>query len=312
MAIGKISTIKRKEQFAPDTTPGSLQRAGLTRAPKTKMIMYPAKNIDGSYRTGLDPNASYINRMPPEEAELERSRVEGYLEMAKQFYPDVDLGPRAPFWKDMVKRSGHADVAPVANLVDGDNYYDLDNPQALIVYCYLRVHPTIAPSGQAVLQGHYGKATYYVNDYDVETAVAYKKKTKITKAVSKLDSMTLEKRKMIARQLGLRISEDAKEEAVYVALYDYINEIDSKKSSNIDLFGTLADMKDENLLIKDVVKQALEYNVLRKNGFVLMRGDNQVAKDEQSYAEHLSNVKNQDELISIQEEIKLKKSLKYS
>lgn len=311
MAIGKISTIKQKGRFAPNTAAGSLAAYGLTRIPGTINRMYPAKNIDGSYRTGLDPEASYIEKMPAEEREIERSRVKGLLEKAKQFYPDIDIGPRSSFYRDMIKRSGSSDVAPVADLSDGDNLFDLNDPHGLIKYAYLRVHPNIAPSGQAVLQGTYSKATYYVNDFDVETEVAYKTKTKIGEAVQKLADMPLERRKMVARQLGIGVSDDAKEQAVFVSLYDYINAAsDPRLTSNITMFMTLVNMKDENLAIKDLVEQCLTYNVIRMSKGRLYRGDTEVARSKDQLAEFLAEDVNQEDLMSLQEELKIKKSVR--
>ena len=48
----------------------------MTRIPGTGVFKYPYKELDGKYRTGLNPDASYIKRIQdPTEKELEIERV---------------------------------------------------------------------------------------------------------------------------------------------------------------------------------------------------------------------------------------------
>ena len=42
---------------------GGLSREGLTRVPGTGVFKYPYKEMDGQYRTGLNPEAAYIRRI---------------------------------------------------------------------------------------------------------------------------------------------------------------------------------------------------------------------------------------------------------
>ena len=311
MKTGKISTNKNFGSYEDESVRGALARKGLTRAPGTTVKMFPYKNRDNSYRTGLDPDALYIKEMPKEEAKLEIARVKGYLEMAKEFFPGTDLGPRSPFWSEMVKKWGDPNVAPIASMVDGDNFYDFSDPQALITYCYLRVHPNVAPSGSALMSGKYSRSKYYVNDFDVEMTIKHKIKSEIAKAVQKLSSMSPTKSKMVARQLGISANSHSTEESIFVMLYDFINESsDTKKEHNVKLFNTFANMKDENLKLRDLVKQSITYSVLRKNKGGIYRGDNKVAENEEEYIELISSPKNQEELAALEVELKSKLSVK--
>src|SRR5690606_29509856 len=81
---------------------------------------------------------------------------------------------------------------------------------------WLRVHPTIASSYQAWERGQYPAETqFFVSDEEVENAILYSKKQLINKAIVKFDDMGPDKRKKVARMLGLPISDDMKEEVVY-------------------------------------------------------------------------------------------------
>lgn len=215
--VGKISPVKvNPDQYPDKSLKKALATNGKHRFPKTNNVKFPFKEVDNSYRTGLDENAAYIKLLPPEEQEQERAKVRGYLEMAQKMYgPNIDLSPRAPFWTEMVSRWGKEDVAPIAHLKDADNIFDLTHPKQLITYAYLRVHPTIAPSGSALMSGRYPKAEFYVNDYDVETAIAYKVKSKIIKAMTALSKLTPTKMKQVARQVGIPVSDSTSEEAVF-------------------------------------------------------------------------------------------------
>lgn len=308
--IGKISSVKRKGSSNHNTLSGSLQKNGYNRMPGTMFALPPHKEVGGKYRTGLDPNANYILAMSEEEQEQERAKVQGFLELAQTAYLGIDLSPTSPFYKDMIKKWGADDVCPFARLNDGDTIFDLTDPRQLVTYAYLRVHPQIAPSGQALMTGKYSQCQYYVNDFDVETAVNFKKKSKIAKAIASMEKMSLEKRKKIARQLGLPATDATSEEAVYDLLFDFIQASTvMKTANNVDLFTKFMDMKDEHLEIRDLVKQANTYNVYRKQKGVFYNGEVRLGT-EQETVEHLTDPKNQDDLLALKEAIKLKKSMR--
>ena len=75
--LGKISTIKREYNGNQlQTLQSGLSSQGMTRIPGTGVFKYPYKELDGKYRTGLDPDAGYIKRIAdPTEKELEIERV---------------------------------------------------------------------------------------------------------------------------------------------------------------------------------------------------------------------------------------------
>ena len=97
--IGKISSIKKEYNSSQlQTMQGSLSAKGRTRVPGTGVFMYPYKETDGHYRTGLDPNAGYIKRiMDSQEKELEIERVTK-LKAKLEAALNVDLGPHSKFW----------------------------------------------------------------------------------------------------------------------------------------------------------------------------------------------------------------------
>jgi hypothetical protein len=315
--LGKISTIKREYNSSQlQTMDSNLSQKGMTRVPGTGVFKYPYKELDGKYRTGLDPDASYIKRISdPMEKQLEIERVTKLKEKLEQALGDIDLGPRSKFWNYGLSSStdDQTHVQPV-KLLDGDNYFDFSIPFQELAFSWLRVHPTIASSYQAWERGDYPADTqFYVVDDEIENAVVYKKKQLINKAISKFENMTPEKRKKVARLLGLPISDNTKEEVVYNQVDNILKQSEFKSGSfqglnPVEVFNRFADMKENLLHVKDLVKQAIAHSVYRiKPSGKIYEGEFEIAKDEEDLIRFLIDDDNQDELLTLEQKLKTKK-----
>lgn len=315
--IGKIATIKKEYNNSQmQTMQGGLAAKGMTRIPGTGVFKYPYKELDGQYRTGLDAKASYIRRIQdPLEKELEIERVTNLRVKLEEALGDVDLGPRSQFWNYGLSTSNddHMHVQPV-KLIDGDNFFDLSVPFQELAFSWLRVHPTIASSYQAWERGEYAADTqFYVADEEIENAVMFKKKQLINKAIVKFDSMTPEKKKKVARLLGLPVTDDSKEETVYNLVDNVLKQTEFKNGkfqglNPVEVFNRFADMKENLLHIKDLVKQAITHSVYRaKPNGKIYEGEFEVASDEDDLIKHLADDDNQDDLITLEQKLKTKK-----
>ena len=315
---GKISTIKRDYSNSAQlqTMDSGLSQKGMTRIPGTGVFKYPYKELDGKYRTGLDPDATYIKRIKDDtERELETERVTALKARLENEIGDIDLGPRSKFWNYGLSLSPDDQThVQSVKLLDGDNYFDLGNAFQEIAFSWLRVHPTIASSYQAWERGEYPAETqFYVVDDEIENTVIYKKKQLINKAIAKFDSMTPEKRRKVARLLGLPVSEDSKEETVYNLVDNVLKQTEFKNGkysglNPVEVFNRFADMKEDLLHIQDLIKQAVTHSVYRikPNGKVY-EGEFEVAKDEQDLIKFLADDDNQDELLILEGKLKTKK-----
>ena len=314
---GKISTIKREYNNSQlQTMDSGLAQKGMTRIPGTGVFRYPYKELDGKYRTGLDPDAAYIRRIKDDtERELEIERVTALKARLENEIGDIDLGPRSKFWNYGLSLSPDDQThVQSVKLMDGDNYFDLSNAFQEIAFSWLRVHPTIASSYQAWERGEYPADTqFYVVDDEIENAVIFKKKQLINKAIVKFDSMTPEKKRKVARLLGLPVSEDSKEEVVYNLVDNVLKQTEFKNGkysglNPVEVFNRFADMKESLLHIKDLVKQAVAHSVYRikPNGKVY-EGEYEIAKDEEDLIKFLADDDNQDELLTLEGKLKTKK-----
>jgi len=314
---GKISTLKKEYNNSQlQTMQGGLSQKGLTRIPGTGVFKYPYKELDGQYRTGLDPNAAYIRRIGDQlERELETERVTALRKKLETGLGDIDLGPRSQFWNYGLSTSTEDSmhIQPV-KLLDGDNYFDLSIPFQELAFSWLRVHPTIASSYQAWERGEFPADTqFYVADDEIENAVIFKKKQLINKAIVKFDSMTPEKKRKVARLLGLPVTEDTKEEVVYNQVDNMLKQTEFKNGkfqglNPVEVFNRFADMKENLLHIKDLVKQAVAHSVYRiKPTGKVYEGEFEISKDEDDLIKFLADDDNQDELITLEQKLKTKK-----
>ena len=314
---GKISTIKKDYNNSQlQTMQGGLAQKGLTRIPGTGVFKYPYKELDGQYRTGLNPNAAYIQRIGDQtERELEIERVTNLHDRLSKALGDVDLGPRSKFWNYGLSQGTDDSLhVQAVKLLDGDNYFDFTNPMQELAFAWLRVHPTIASSYQAWERGEYPADTqFYVVDDEIENAVLYKKKQVINKAIVKFDSMSNEKKKKVARMLGLPVSDETKDEVVYNLVDNLLKQTEFKDGkysglSPVEVFGRFADMKENLLHIKDLVKQALNHSVYRMKGNgKLYMGELEVAIDEEELVKYLADEDHQDDLLILEQKLKGKK-----
>lgn len=314
---GKISTLKKEYNNSQlQTMQGGLSMKGLTRIPGTGVFKYPYKELDGQYRTGLDANSAYIKRIGDTvEKELEIERVTSLRKRLESALGDIDLGPRSSFWNYGLSTSteDNLHIQPV-KLMDGDNYFDLNSPFQELAFAWLRVHPTIASSYQAWERGEYPADTqFYVADDEIENAVVYKKKQLINKAIIKFDAMSPDKKKKIARLLGLPVSDETKEELVYNQVDNLLKQTEFKSGkyaglSPVEIFTRYADMKENLVHIKDLVKQALTHSIYRvKASGSVYEGDFEIAKDEDDLVKFLINEDNQDQLLTLEGKLKTKK-----
>ena len=315
--IGKISTIKKEYNNSQlQTMQGGLALRGFTRIPGTGVFKYPYRELDGKYRTGIDPDAAYIKRIQdPLEREMELERVTNLKAKLEKELGDIDLGPRSSFWNYGLSTSNQdtLHVQPV-KLLDGDNFFDLSIPFQELAFAWLRVHPTIASSYQAWERGEFPADTqFYVADDEVENAVVFKKKQLINKAIIKFDAMTPDKKKKVARLLGLPVTDNTTEEAVYNQVDNLLKQTEFKNGkyqglSPVEVFNRYADMRENLLHIKDLVKQAITHSVyrLKPNGKIY-EGEFEVAKDEDDLIKTLADDDNQDMLLTLEGKLKTKK-----
>jgi len=292
--IGKISPIRKKYPAGEKSLEATLANTyGKNRLPGTGITKMPYKQGDGSYRTGLE-------NMPEEKERLEKALR-------------IKLDPFSDYYN--YRSEAMFKVTPV-KLRDEDNIFNLDDPESAVTYYWLSAHPTIASSWQDWESGKFSSDTqFYVNNEDLEIEIQYKRDIEEAKAITTLGVLSVEKQRKVARLLGFPVSDDTKPEHIYPRLYEFIKQgfIKTgpyKNSHSVATFNRIAEMKDNLLHVTDLVEKAIRFNIFRISaGGRLMKGEQEIAKDKETYIELLSSSKGQDDLILLEKDLKIKDSL---
>lgn len=292
--IGKISPIRKKYPAGELTVEATLANTyNRNRLPGTGITKFPYRNGDGTYRTGLED-------LPEEKKRLEKALR-------------VSLDPGSDYYNYL--SSASLKVNPV-KLKDEDNIFNLEDPFSAVTFYWLSAHPTIASSLEAWDRGEYPSDTqFYVNNIDIESERQYKKDLEETQAILKLNSLTVEKMRKVARLLGFPVADDSKPEYVYPKIFGFIKEgiIKAgpyKNQNSINKFNQILELKDTELHITDLVEKAIRFNIFRiSTGGRLMKGETEVARTKEDFIDHLSSVKGQDDLIMLEKDMKVKESI---
>jgi hypothetical protein len=314
---GKISSIKKEYNRNNGSLEASLAMNGYSRFPGTGVRFVPYLEANGSYRTGLDPEATYLKKLERSNPETYKFEIKRVKELKKRLEDEtgLDLGPRSDYYKRMFDDNMKV-KAQIIRLGEGDNSYDLSDPFQYITYAWLCVHPLIASSYQSYERGEYAANTqFFVNDESIEEEIQYKKKILVNNAISTLGSLSLAKRQKVARLLGLPVIDSTKEQTVYNLLDSFIKKAEIsagefKGGNPVDLFNKFSTMDDKLLSAKDLVDQAIKHSIYRiTKGGRITEGSTEIAKDKADLVDFLLDPKNQDDLFALQEKLKMKKSL---
>lgn len=314
---GKISSIKKEYNRNNGSLEASLALNGYSRYPGTGVRFIPYKEANGAYRTGLDPEAPYLNKLKMRDPEAHKIEVDRIKKLRQKLEDNlrISLDPRGEYYAGIFNDRQQV-KAQIVRLKEGDNVFDLDDDFQAITYEWLRVHPLIASSFQSYERGDYPASTqFYVNDENIEQEIQYRKNKAIDTAIATLGSLSLEKRKKVARLLGLPVGEGSKEEMVYNLLSSYIKKSEIKdgefKGGNpVDMFVRFAEMDNALIAAKDLVEQAIKHSIYRvTKGGRITEGGQEIAKDKTGLVEFLLDPANQDDLFALQEKLKMKKSV---
>lgn len=321
MASGKIAPIPKQYSNVINTIDQQLSKNGYARFPGTTQTFLPYKEVSGKYRTGLDDEAAYLDRLPEEtrEAEKKRIRIDKARLEADLGVPGI-LDPTSLFWNfaaseaDLKAKFGtDVKVSPV-KIGNSEVVFDTSSALKEIAWHWIRVHPGIASSLEKYKQGAISAdVKYYVVDDEAENTQTYNRKKEINKAIVAFEDMAPTKRKQIARLMGLPITESTKEEVVYNLIDSLLKETEFKDGAHkglapVKLFNDLLKTTDSRLKVKDLVEQAITHSIYRfGQGGKLQEGGITIATSKEELVEFLLDEKQQLDLIALEKKLTNKK-----
>jgi hypothetical protein len=300
----KVIKPSRKEPANSRSLEGSLYREGLNFIPGTAKKFYPRVDSRGVIRTGLDENAMKLRTIEnPEVREQEMQRIKS-LKTYYESILDESLEPTSTFY-DEIKESGYT-------LEDGDNIFNLENPRDAINFFWLLETDMIAPSMEDLETGKMDGSVvrFYVHDGEVESKTAFERKKRINSAIAALDKMTSVKRKKVQKLLGLGLPGDSSEEDVYNALDEYLHiPATALDQDPINAFTKITNYSDETLAIKSLIRELIDYNVIRVKGSIVYEGEHIWAKSIEELELILVDPKNTEVYDSFKDKVKNKMKL---
>lgn len=318
---GKIAPIKKSFSNAINTIDQQLDKNGLTRYPGTSELFLPYKEASGKYRTGLDPKASYLNRLPEEDKKAEIKRINETRQRLEDALgvPGI-LEPTSLFWnfttskEQLVAKFGaELRVSPV-KIGNDEEYFDTSDPMKEIAWNWIRVHPRIASSLDAWKRGEVpAEVKYYVVDDEAEQRDTYSRKKEINKAIVAFENLSPTKKKQIARLMGLPVTDSTTEESVYNLIDTQLKETEFREGKNkglapVKLFNELIATTDERIKVKDLVEQAFTHSIYRPGqGGKVLEGGVTIATSKDELVETLLDEKNQVDLIALEKKLTSKK-----
>lgn len=306
----KISPIKKTYSQDFHTLESSLAKYGYYRFPGTKRTFLPFKEA-GRYRTGLDEKAPYLMKLSKEEREAEIERIRADRKRLEEL-TGFDLSPTSDYYNYGSNLPEDEKVTPV-KIGTQDKFFNLSEPMQEITWNWIKVHPAVAPSLDAVRRGeiHPDSVQYFIADDEAEIRNTFAIKKKLNQAISLNDDLTPTKRKQIARLMGLPVAGNAKDEQVYNLIDTSLKEGEfisgeHKGINAVSLFLDLVGMKDDRLRVKDLVKMALANNIYREraNGRIY-EGENEVASSVNALVDLLLKDENQEDLFALEKKLRI-------
>src|SRR6478609_6086601 len=271
-SIGKIVSIKLETPSGEiKTMAHSLSLKGKSRVPNTGVMITPYRENNSTYRTGIDEHSKLIANIPDKSGrEAEFERIKDIRERLQRNCNIADLTPTSKFWNYSMWTPLDQNHVTPEKLREGENIFNLENPFQELSFRWMSVHPIVAPSLEAYQRGDAGPAVqFYVYDEQVENERNYKKKKLINDAVIKLDAASPEKRKKVAKLMGLPVSDFSAESLVYNLIDSKLKETEFKEGqyrglSTVSMFHKFMDMQGKLLNAKYLVAEAVDYNIFRK------------------------------------------------
>ena len=300
----KVIKPYRKEPANPRSLEGSLYQEGYSFIPGTAKKFYPRVDSRGVIRTGLDENAMKLRSIEdPEVREQEIQRIK-FLKTYYESILDESLDPTSTFY-DEIKENGYT-------LEDGDNIFNLENPRDAVNFFWLMETDMVAPTMEDIETGRFDGSIvrFCVHDGEIESKSAFERKKRINSAIAALDKMTAVKRKKIQKLLGLGLPADASEEEIYNALDEYLRiPATALDQDPIAAFTKITNYSEEILAIKTLVRDLIDYNVIRVKGSVVYEGEHVWARSVEELELTLADPKNSDIYDSFKDKVKNKMKL---
>ena len=273
-----------------------LEKEGRSKFPGCYDWLQPGKR-NGRWITNLDEYAHEITSITDEKIRTEKQQKivaeRGNLEMLL----GVKLDALSTFWDTYFIK------------IDPDKPLDLDKPKERVAYHVILASGAVAPSIKDTQDPLYNHAKYYVSREFEDVSERVEKKDKVATAMTELKKILNKPERAIqlAQFLDLNVSNVTPPENVRDILYTFLD--GDEKLNSVNRFLDAVSRSAEEISIKLIFAEALKLGVIRQRDGLYQRGNITLGKASNPIdaISFLSDPKNSGELLSIQEEIQVKR-----
>lgn len=293
MTTGDLVTLK--ENANPMRFNLGLEAEGRSKFPNCFDIIQPPIGKDGRWITGLDEDARSIRLIQdPEERQAKRESVRA-LRLSLEDLTGYDLTGKSKFWDEFF-----VEINPKKPL-------DLTIPLDRIKYEVILASQSVAPTLKDTTKVDYIGAKYYVSKKHEDVAEKVSKQRRKAEADAAMLELlkTPDKAVLIGRYLGLPVSTTTPADNmfdIYKTYLDADDKLDSIKKFNIALTKNASELN-----IKLIFDDGVKFNVIRLRDGYYQRGNITYGKSIADAITFLSDIKNQGELLSVQDEVENKR-----
>jgi hypothetical protein len=290
-----MTTVRFKENASTARPNLGLEKEGRSKFPGCVDLIQPAIGRDGRWKTGMDDLAYSVLSIRNSE---ERTALQEKLRRERKEIEELtglNLDARSEFWDTYLVE------------VNGNTVLDLTNPLHRIKYHVLLASDDVAPSLKETFNVDYLYAKYYVAREFEEVQDEMSKKMRYNDAIYAMKDLlkTPDKALLIGQYLDLNIKATTPPDNVYALFQNFIDQ--DEKLGSIDRFTHALELSPEEINIKLIYADAIRFNVIRLRDGLYQRGNITLGRTPGEVIKFLEDVKNSSELLSIQEEVEMKK-----
>jgi hypothetical protein len=287
--------VRFKENASKSRPNLGLEADGRSKFPNCVDLYQPALGPDGRWLTGMDENAhSVLIIQDATEREAKREALKKERESLESL-TNIDLSGKSAFWNTY-----WVEVNPNKPL-------NLTNPLDRIKYNVLLVSDVVAPTLKDANRAEYKNAKYYIaREFEDVTDRLEKRRNKDEASAALLELLKVPNRAvLVAKYLELPINESTPPENVYDIFGTYLD--NDEKLDSVNKFLSAVRKSPEEINIKLIFADAVKWNVIRRRDNLYQRGNITLGREPKEVITFLTDVKNSGELLSIQEEVEMKR-----
>lgn len=287
--------IKFKENPAAGNL--GLEKEGRSKFPGCVDVIQPEKGRDGRWKTGMDEFSREILAIRDQKVREEKQKAIIAERTSLEDLTGHKLDAKSTFWETYF-----VEINPNKDL-------DLSVASDRIAYHVILASGAVAPSIRETDDPLFNSAKYYVfRDFE-DVSDRVEKKDKLATAMVELKKLLNKPERAIqmAQFLDLNVSLVTPPENVKDILYTFL-ENDGKLNS-VNRFLDAVSKSPEEIGVKLTFAEALKLGVIRQRDGLYQRGNITLGKASATneVIEFLTDPKNSGELLSIQEEIQVKR-----